>query len=51
MEILFESIAMDLIEPLDRSSRGYHFVLVVVDYATRCPEAMPLRSISAKSVA
>ena len=51
MEIPFERIAMDIVGPLDRSSRGYRFVLVIVDYATRYPEAVPLRSISAKSVA
>ncbi|KAL0190638.1 hypothetical protein M9458_013336, partial [Cirrhinus mrigala] len=31
--------------------RGHRFALVLVDYATRYPEAVPLRSISAKSVA
>jgi len=41
---------MDLIGPLDRSLQGYRFVLVIVDYATRYPEAVPLCSISAKSV-
>ncbi len=30
---------------------GYRFALVLVDYATRYPEAVPLRTISAKSVA
>ncbi len=29
----------------------YRFALVLVDYATRYPEAVPLRSISAKSLA
>ncbi len=42
---------MDLIGPLERSARGYRFALVLVDYATRYPEAVPLRTISAKSVA
>ncbi len=42
---------MDLIGPLERSARGHRFALVLVDYATRYPEAVPLRSISAKSVA
>ncbi|TKS64962.1 Retrovirus-related Pol polyprotein from transposon 412 [Collichthys lucidus] len=44
-------IGMDLIGPFHRSARGYRFVLVLVDYATRYPEALPLRTISAKSVA
>uniref|UniRef100_A0A3P8QWH1 ribonuclease H n=2 Tax=Astatotilapia calliptera TaxID=8154 RepID=A0A3P8QWH1_ASTCA len=42
---------MDLIGPFHRSARSYRFVLVLVDYATRYPEAVPLRTISAKSVA
>uniref|UniRef100_A0AAQ4Q9F2 Gypsy retrotransposon integrase-like protein 1 n=1 Tax=Gasterosteus aculeatus aculeatus TaxID=481459 RepID=A0AAQ4Q9F2_GASAC len=51
MELPFERLGMDLIGPFHRSARGYRFVLVLVDYATRYPEAVPLRSISAKSVA
>ncbi len=50
-EVPFERIGMDLIGPLERSARGYRFALVLVDYATRYPEAVPLRTISAKSVA
>ncbi len=42
---------MDLIGPLERSVRGYRFALVLVDYAMRYLEAVPLRTISAKSVA
>ena len=41
---------MDLIGPFDRSTQGYRFILVLVDYATRYPKAAPLRNISAKSV-
>ncbi|XP_062418320.1 uncharacterized protein LOC134129059 [Pungitius pungitius] len=51
VEVPFERIGMDLIGPFYRSSRGYRFVLVLMDYATRYPEAVPLRNISAKSVA
>ncbi len=51
MEVPFKRIGMDLIGPLERSTRGYRFALVLVDYATRYPEAVPLRSILAKSVA
>ncbi len=42
---------MDLIGPLERSARGHRFALVLVDYATRYPEAVALRNITAKSVA
>ncbi len=51
MEVPFERIGIDLIGPLERSARVYRFALVLVDYATRYPEAVPLRSISAKSIA
>ncbi len=42
---------MDLIGPLERSACGHRFALVLVDYTTRYPEAVPLCTISAKSVA
>uniref|UniRef100_A0AAQ4RLE8 Gypsy retrotransposon integrase-like protein 1 n=1 Tax=Gasterosteus aculeatus aculeatus TaxID=481459 RepID=A0AAQ4RLE8_GASAC len=51
VEVPFERIGMDLIGPFHRSARGYPFVLVLMDSATRYPEAVPLRNISAKSVA
>ncbi len=51
MQVPFERIGMDLIRPLEWSARGHRFALVLVDYATRYPEAVALRNISAKSVA
>ncbi|XP_051509646.1 uncharacterized protein LOC127415117 [Myxocyprinus asiaticus] len=51
IEVPFERIGMDLVGPLERSARGHRFVLVLVDYATRYPEAVPLCNISARSVA
>ena len=47
----FERIAMDIVGPLPRSRSGNRFVLVVCDYATRWPEAVPLKSIDAGHVA
>lgn len=47
----FERIAMDIVSPLPRSHKGNHYVLVICDYATRFPEAIPLRSIDAESIA
>ena len=38
----FECIAMDIVGPLPRSNSGNKYVLVVCDYATRYPEAVPL---------
>ena len=46
----FERIAMDKVGPLTRSSRGNRFVLVVCDYATRYPEAVPMKHVDAASV-
>ena len=51
VEIPFDRVAMDLIGPFDRSTQGYRFILVLIDYATRYPEAVSLRNISTKSVA
>ncbi|XP_067306043.1 uncharacterized protein [Pseudorasbora parva] len=51
MQVPFERIAMDFIGPLERSARVHCFALVIVDYATRYPEAVALRNISSKSVA
>ncbi|KAL0169058.1 hypothetical protein M9458_037280, partial [Cirrhinus mrigala] len=48
---LFERIGMDLVGPLPRSARGHEHILVIVDYATRYPEAVPLRKATAKSIA
>ena len=51
VEAPFDRIGMDIIGPLEHSAHGYRFVLVLIDYATRYPEAIPLRNISAKSCA
>ena len=42
---------MDIVGPLPRSRAGNHYVLVVCDYGTKYPEAVPLRSIDAEMVA
>ena len=51
MEVPFQKIRMDVVGPLPRSKTGNKFVLVVVDYATRYPEAIPLRMVDAEQVA
>ena len=48
---LFSRIAMDIVGPLPRSRSGNKYVLVLCDYATRYPEAIPLKSIDASHVA
>ena len=47
----FERIAMDIVGPLPRSRAGHCYVLVVCDYATKYPEAVPLKSINAECIA
>ena len=42
---------MDIVGPLPRSKSGNRYVLVICDYATRYPEAIPLRSIDAEHIA
>lgn len=47
----FRRIAMDIIGPLPKSRSGKKYVLVVCDYATRYPEAIPMKAIDAEHVA
>ncbi len=50
IEVPFERIGMDLVGPLPKSARGHEHILVIVDYATRYPEAVPRRKATAKSI-
>ena len=47
----FKHIAMDIIGSLHRSPSGKRYVLVICDYATRYPEAIPLHSTNASHIA
>ena len=47
----FKRIAMDIVGPLPRSRSGKRYILVICDYATRYPEAVPLKSTDAPQVA
>ena len=42
---------MDIVGPLPRSRSGNRYVLVLCDYASRYPEAIPLKSIDAETIA
>jgi len=45
----FDVISIDCAGPIDPpSSRGHHFVLVMIDHCTRWPECIPLKSLTAK---
>ena len=47
----FERIAIDIVGPLPKIRKGNRYILVICDYATRYPEAIPMRYIDAESVA
>jgi hypothetical protein len=47
----FSRIAMDIVGPVPRSRAGNRYILVLCDYATRYPDAVPLKSIDAEHVA
>ncbi|XP_063970498.1 uncharacterized protein LOC135157721 [Lytechinus pictus] len=48
----FHRVAVDIVGPIAPiSSKGNRYILTLVDYATRYPEAVPLRNIDTSSVA
>ena len=47
----FERLAMDIVGPLPRSRSENRYILVLVNYATRYLEAIPLKSIDTEVVA
>ena len=47
----FSRVAMDIVGPLPRSRSGHKYILVLCDYATRYPEAVPMKSVVAEHVA
>jgi len=48
---MLEKMGMDLIGPLPKSKQGHVYILVMQDYFTKWPEAIPLKDTTAKSVA
>ena len=46
----FTRIAMDVVGPLKRTKRGNKYVLVVMDYATKWPEAFALKNIVSETI-
>ena len=47
----FKKISIDIIGVLPRTTTGYKYILTTVDYATRYPEAIPMRSTNSKTIA
>ncbi|XP_042611929.1 uncharacterized protein LOC122144820 [Cyprinus carpio] len=50
IDVPFSRIAMDIVGPLQRSSTGNRYILVGADYATRYPEAFPLKKIKTRQI-
>ncbi|GFV80950.1 retrovirus-related Pol polyprotein from transposon 297 [Trichonephila clavipes] len=49
-ELLFQVVNVDLIGPVDPvSSQGHKYILCLMDQHSRWPEAIPLKSLTAKS--
>ena len=47
----FRRVAMDIVGPLPRTMSGNRYILVMSDYATRYPEAVPVKAIDAEHIA
>ncbi len=46
----FERVIVDCVGPLPRTKTGYQYLLTIMCVATRYPEAVPLRKITAAAV-
>ena len=52
IEVPFQRVAVDIVGPIHPiTEKGNRYILTMVDYATRYPEAVPLPSIEAERVA
>ena len=48
----FKTVAIDLVGPIaPASDKGHRYILTLMDYATRYPEAVPLKNIDTETVA
>ena len=47
----FESVAIDLVGPFPKAKGGYRYLLTLIDLASRYPEALLLKTITAEEVA
>ena len=48
----FKRVAIDLVGPIGPPSEdGHRYILTLVDFATRYPEAVPLKNIETETVA
>ena len=47
----FEKVAIDIIGPLSETNKKNNYILTLVDFSTRWPEAVPLKSTKTENVA
>ena len=47
----FEKVAIDIIGPLSETNKKNNYILTLVDFSTRWPDAVPLKSIKTENVA
>ena len=47
----FSRVAMDIFGPLTRTKAGNKYILVIMDYETRWPEAFALKNMTSETVA
>lgn len=51
INVPFEQVGMDLVGSLPKSAQRHKYMLVLVNYATRYPEAIPLHKATLKNTA
>ena len=52
IDMPFRRVAVDLVGPISPpSEKGHRYILTLVDYATRYPEAVPLKNIETETMA
>lgn len=47
----FERMGMNLVVPLPKSAQGHEYILIIINYATWYPEAVPLWKATSKNIA
>lgn len=50
ISVPFKWIGMELVGPLPKSTRGQKYILVILDYTTRYPKAVPLWKATSQNI-
>lgn len=50
LPVITTRVAIDVVGPLPRTRRGYKYILTLMDFGIRYPEAIPIRRIDAEMV-